>query len=615
MPVVTGTLEDIGANSMASLNARIILSSQEVATKGSVIMPTQEIVAEVGSGGAFSFPNVRASLENNPYTPYKLAIEWQDSAGNYTRTDFPSFQIVVPSAGGRLADMVALVTPNKIVTKGDSATTEDIQAAVSAVLPGELASNSLVVAAGAQAATAALAAKDILVGGQQRSPANGEDDKFQVAFEDGAMPFQATKEGVFLGDTLVEASEQQGFVDEDGRFLLQFDTSTGETIIYKPVFPNGGGGVGGSTVPVTTLHVFLAVGQSNMSGRGLPSGGSYDPVDPRLFQYGATNRTFRAATVPLDMHDPASGLSPATAFARNYLTMQPANVGVLIIPAAHGGTGFTGSTSELTWSVGVATNPALDLPELAVAQTLEGIAAAKAAGYTVELKGALWHQGENNSSLSTSGYAAKLDELIAFFRTRLSSPKLPFVAGQMTPETIASVPGRDGIDRAHYETPARVAYTGFARATANGVNVGETVHFSRAGVEYLGKTYLSGFWQAVGNVLAAAPGDPVGLAATKSGTTVTAIWDAPPENLTRDVAYSLYGGGETYTWAGAQSHITGYKVEVKTGAGAWAEVSRYSTMRLYETITGVPAGTTQVRVTALNGAAASTTKTVTATGA
>ncbi len=38
-------------------------------------------------------------------------------------------------------------------------------------------------------------------------------------------------------------------------------------------------------------------------------------------------------------------------------------------------------------------------------------------------------------------------------------------------------------------------------------------------------------------------------------------------------------------------------------------------MYLSETITGVPAGTTQVRVTALNGAAASTTKTATATGA
>ena len=127
-----------------------------------------------------------------------------------------------------------------------------------------------------------------------------------------------------------------------------------------------------STAQVTVLHVFLAAGQSNMSGRGRPSGGAYDPTDPRIFQYGATNRTFRPATVPLDMHDPATGISPATTFAREYLKTQPPNVGVLIIPAAHGATAFTTALDKLTWSVGVAADPTLDLPALAVAQTLEG---------------------------------------------------------------------------------------------------------------------------------------------------------------------------------------------------------------------------------------------------
>jgi len=583
MATLTGSTKDFRPQPLGSTASVIITPFGPAASSSKSLLVSKPIIVTPASDGTFSV-DLASYAGTNPPTAYHVRVEWLDSAGNYSAgEDFP-WPLVV-TGDGALVDMFAIPTATGYLTKGDKGDNGD---------------------------SVMQAAFDALVA---RLPQPGEDDKFQVAFEDGRMGFQVTNKGVHLGDTIVEPSEEQGVVDEDGRFLMRWDTSTGETIIYKPVFPNGGGGVGGSNIPVTVLHTFLAVGQSNMSGRGLPSGGSYDPVDPRLFQYGAKNRTFRAATVPLDMHDPASGLSPATTFARNYLAMQPANVGVLLIPAAHGGTGFTGSTSELTWSVGVATNPTLDLPELAVAQTLEGIAAAKAAGYTVELKGALWHQGENNSSLSTSGYAAKLDELIAFFRTRLSSPKLPFVAGQMSPETIATVTGRDGIDRAHYETPARVAYTGFARAMAGGVNVGETVHFSRVGVEYLGKTYLSGYWQAVGNVLAAAPGDPVGLTATKSGTTVTATWDAPPESLTRDVAYSLYGGGETYTWNGPQSRITGYKVEVKTGAGAWAEVSRYSTMRLYETITGVPAGTTQVRVTALNGAAASTTKTVTATGA
>ena len=253
------------------------------------------------------------------------------------------------------------------------------------------------------------------------------------------------------------------------------------------------------TRPVNELHVFLAVGQSNMSGRGRPSGGSYDRTDPRIFQYGAKNRTFRPATVPLDMHDSATGISPATTFAREYLKTQPPNVSVLIIPAAHGATAFTSAAGKLTWSVGVAADPMYDLPALAVSQTLEGMAAAKAAGYSVDLKGILWHQGESNSSISTSAYAAELEELIAFFRSRFSSPKLPFVAGGLAPEGIAATPGLANIDKALRETPSRVAYTGFAKAMAGGVNQGDRVHFSRVGIEFFGKTYLSAYRQAIGN--------------------------------------------------------------------------------------------------------------------
>jgi hypothetical protein len=55
-------------------------------------------------------------------------------------------------------------------------------------------------------------------------------------------------------------------------------------------------------------------------------------------------------------------------------------------------------------------------------------------------------------------------------------------------------------------------------------------------------------------------------------------------------------------------------VETKTGAGAWATVTRAWGMALTETVT-VTAGTTQVRVTALNGAAESSPVTVTAVGA
>jgi hypothetical protein len=188
--------------------------------------------------------------------------------------------------------------------------------------------------------------------------------------------------------------------------------------------------------------------------------------------------------------------------AREYLKTQPADVGVLIIPAAHGDTSFTSAPGKLTWSVGAASAPAYDLPALAVKQTLSGIAAGKAAGYAVVLKGILWHQGEGNSSMTTAMYSASLDNLIAYFRGRLYAPKLPFVVGRMTPESIAGVPGRANVDKSHYQTPDRVAYTGFAPSLPCGLNPGDSTHFSRVGIEYLGRTYFAAYRQAIANTQA-----------------------------------------------------------------------------------------------------------------
>ena len=120
---------------------------------------------------------------------------------------------------------------------------------------------------------------------------------------------------------------------------------------------------------------------------------------PRIFQYGAKDRSLRAATVPLDMHDtgfralarhshgPELPENPARRCGRAHHSRRARPNRVHHLPQ-----------TTLTWTVGVAASaPELDLPTLAVNQTLEGIAAARAAGYVVELKGILWHQGENNS--------------------------------------------------------------------------------------------------------------------------------------------------------------------------------------------------------------------------
>ena len=605
MAKVTGTLQDIGLQAMTGRRARIIFTPDQPSVRGGFVISTAEVVAEVGSNGSFS-ADLQPSMATNPPTPLKVAIEWQDTGGNYTRTDIPSWRLVVRDEGGNIGSQIAVVGGGVVSVKPDRA---DIDEAVNRVLPVTLAGSTAVVEAGRLAAQTALQNADLLVGSEHRAPKTGQDDAFRVRDVDGKVAFAVNPDGsVGLGDSDVKASDGFRIRDRDGQIAFEV-TPDGRTHVYDPAFTTGSDS-GGSTVDA--LHVFLAVGQSNMSGRGVPD--STDAADGRIFQYGATRRRLEVATVPLDMHDTSSGISPATTFARNYLKMQPSNVGVLLIPAAHGGTGFTSSANTLTWTVGAASAPEYDLPALAVAQTLAAIEAARAAGYAVSLEGMLWHQGESNGSMSTAVYASALDRLISYFRSSLASPRLPFVVGQMVPDGTDKSEGRQGIDRAHSETPVRIAHTGFAAALRGGHNTGDTTHMNRDGVVHMGRTMLAAFWHAVGNILTAPPAQVANLQATKTATTVAASWMAPPASLTQSAVFDLNTGSNTHVWSAPQAHITGYKVEAKTGTAAWVTVNRAWAPAITERFTA-PAGATQVRVTALNGSTESAPVTVTAIGA
>jgi len=566
LSTITGNVKDFRPQAIGGATLVFTATNPAGTSGGSLLIP-KEVRVTAASDGSFSV-DLASYASTNPNTAYKLRIEWANSTGDFTVPEEIPWLVVV-TGNGLLVDMFANVEAGKLLTKGDKGDNGD------SVM---------------QAAFDALTA---------RMPQPGADSRFEVVDLNSKILIGTTDDGgVIVEDALIYASEGFTIETEDGYIL--FDAEAPGTFGTT------------ATTAVDTLHVVLMSGQSNGSGRGPLTGG--EVKDPRIFQYGATRRVLEPATIPLDMHDTASGLSPATTFAQNYLKTQPANVGVLIIPAAHGATGFTSAADTLTWTVGAASAPSYDLPALAVAQTLEAIEAARAAGYTVIPKGILWHQGENNSGMSQSSYEGLLDGLISYLRTSLGWPQIPFVAGQMSLAGIDITPGRPNIDKAHSGTPARVAYTGFAPSLRGATNDGDTTHFNKVGVEYLGKTYLAGYWQAVGNALTAAPQPPSNVSATKSGTTVTVQWSGAPASLAKSETFDLVADSAAYNWTAPQSHATGYRVETKTGAGAWATATRAWGMALSETVT-VLAGTTQVRVTALNGAAESAPVTVTAVGA
>lgn len=319
----------------------------------------------------------------------------------------------------------------------------------------------------------------------------GHPDQWRVMDREGAVALAVTEDGsVRVGETEArESREPYRIMDREGRIALAIDSS-GRTHIYDS-------GEGGHST-AKTLHVFIAAGQSNMSGRGKPIEA---PTSPRIMQYGANRRAVEQAPETLDMVDTPSGTSPASFFAHNYLSSQPAHVGVLLVPAARGGTAFTGSPSNpaasWTWTKGAAPAPEYALYERSVQQTLDAIDAAKAQGYHVILKGVLWHQGEGNGGITT--YAERFDPLVADYRTDLDHPTLPVLVGQMCPEGMEATPSKYNVDAVHQDTPYRVPFTGFAPATWDGHNEGDTTHFSTVGTAHLGDTYLTAYMQAVGN--------------------------------------------------------------------------------------------------------------------
>lgn len=321
-----------------------------------------------------------------------------------------------------------------------------------------------------------------------------DDDSWRVRDQAGRVALEVDQVGsTLVGDIKFQSSHVPYRIrDNSGQVAFSIDAD-GRTFI-------GEYADGSASSHPSVLHVFMAAGQSNMSGRGRPVEG---PQSARILQFGANRRVIEPAPLQLDMVDSPAGTSPALFFAHHYLATQPSTVGVLLVPVARGGTTFTGSPAEpsdiWTWVKDAAIDPEYALYNRSVQQTLEAIGAAEAEGYQVVLKGVLWHQGEGNSNTDPAQYATWLDDLIANYRADFAAPRLPVMIGQMCPEGIDRSTNRQRIDQVHQQTPYRVEYTGFAHAPYDAHLPDDTTHFSTKGTSYLGDAYATAYIQAVGN--------------------------------------------------------------------------------------------------------------------
>jgi hypothetical protein len=178
--------------------------------------------------------------------------------------------------------------------------------------------------------------------------------------------------------------------------------------------------------PPKNLSIFILMGQSNMSGRGLISElkPGFPKNAPRLWMF--TNAwTWKHAAESIDSDegqidkvsaDSKSGVGPGLAFADAWAEINPSE-NIAVVPCAKGGSSIT------EWA-------ASKSRETLYGSCLARILKAREKGV---IKALLWYQGEadTNSSENAAQWPKRFTAILESLRKDLASPKLPVVYTQI----------------------------------------------------------------------------------------------------------------------------------------------------------------------------------------
>lgn len=231
------------------------------------------------------------------------------------------------------------------------------------------------------------------------------------------------------------------------------------------------------------LHVFLLMGQSNMSGYGrvLPEDTLPIPGVTMLRGWETKAVKWEPARQPIHNRLKSDQFCLAGPFARAYRDAHP-GVTVGLIPVAWGGAAIT--------EINKGTAAYADAIAKAVIAREKGV-----------LKGVLWHQGESDSvnAERAQAYAARLKQLVLDLRADLGEPDLPFIAGNLAefygtgpehnaPERVALI---DEVRAALRDLPNRLPHTAFVESAGLRAREKHQVHFDRESLITLGKRYAA----------------------------------------------------------------------------------------------------------------------------
>lgn len=226
--------------------------------------------------------------------------------------------------------------------------------------------------------------------------------------------------------------------------------------------------------PDPDFHLYLLIGQSNMSGRGVITEEFEKMSDPEVLMLDKNNE-WVVARHPLHFDKPArAGVGPGLSFGMEMHKHYP-GVKIGLIPCAVGGTPIE------SWQPGVMDRVT---KQYAYDQALDRLKIAMQQGV---IKGIIWLQGEANSTPEKSkNYMFQLEELIKRLRGVCKNEKLPFVAGELGPYR----ENYSIINNLIKSLPDEVPYT--AIASSKGLkDKGDRTHFDSPSANELGKRFAA----------------------------------------------------------------------------------------------------------------------------
>ena len=256
------------------------------------------------------------------------------------------------------------------------------------------------------------------------------------------------------------------------------------------------------------LHIYLLIGQSNMSGAGRPYDSVLDSPDARVLQFGSRDgmeSIWAQAKHPLIALSGSTAIGMGLEFAKTMLASNadPDTVFCLINHAI-------GSSAIQWWSPGVVdnkqTNSITGLNYYLYDEALQR--ATNAAAFGV-IRGVLWHQGEYNSNTGNSNpsaepelYASRLAALVDNLRRDLQSPGLPFVCGKFVPNwtngfgtvfSVSTLVRRDLVEAALQDLPNQKFNTACVENNGLTGHEDEVIHFNAVSQRELGRRYAQQF--------------------------------------------------------------------------------------------------------------------------